>query len=42
MKRCIRGVVVENEKLQSHLKPKAVDESLKDYILQNSMVVYVC
>ncbi|KAM9344845.1 serologically defined colon cancer antigen 8 homolog isoform 1-T1 [Symphorus nematophorus] len=38
MKQRIRVVVVENEKLHSDLKTKAVDESLKDYTLRNSMV----
>ncbi|XP_045926784.1 serologically defined colon cancer antigen 8 homolog isoform X1 [Micropterus dolomieu] len=38
MKQRIRVVVVENEKLQSDLKSKAVDESLKDYTIRNSMV----
>nr|XP_046258412.1 serologically defined colon cancer antigen 8 homolog isoform X2 [Scatophagus argus] len=38
MKQRIRVVVVENEKLHSDLKSKAVDESLKDYALQNSTV----
>ncbi|XP_068575632.1 serologically defined colon cancer antigen 8 homolog [Cebidichthys violaceus] len=38
MKRRIRVVVVENEKLHSDLKSKAVDESLKEYPIQNSMV----
>uniref|UniRef100_A0A3Q3WMU2 Uncharacterized protein n=1 Tax=Mola mola TaxID=94237 RepID=A0A3Q3WMU2_MOLML len=38
MKQRIRVVVVENEKLHSDLKSKALDESLKDYTIQNSMV----
>ncbi|XP_074501687.1 serologically defined colon cancer antigen 8 homolog [Sebastes fasciatus] len=38
MKQRIRVVVVENEKLQSDLKSKAVDESLKDYTIRNSTV----
>ncbi|XP_051274518.1 serologically defined colon cancer antigen 8 homolog [Dicentrarchus labrax] len=38
MKQRIRVVVVENEKLQSDLKSKAVNESLKDYTFQNSTV----
>ncbi|XP_044071392.1 serologically defined colon cancer antigen 8 homolog isoform X2 [Siniperca chuatsi] len=38
MKQRIRVVVVENEKLHSDLKSKAVDESLKDYTIRNSMV----
>ncbi|XP_022619562.1 serologically defined colon cancer antigen 8 isoform X3 [Seriola dumerili] len=38
MKQRIRVVVVENEKLQSELKSKAVDESLKEYTIRNSMV----
>ncbi|XP_028278399.1 serologically defined colon cancer antigen 8 homolog isoform X2 [Parambassis ranga] len=38
MKQRVRVVVVENEKLHSELKIKAVDESLKDYTIQNSMV----
>ena len=33
-------VVVENEKLQSDLKSKAADESLKEYTLRNSLVNY--
>ncbi|CAI5654581.1 unnamed protein product [Oreochromis niloticus] len=36
MKQRIRVVVVENEKLRSELKAKAVDESLKDYTIRNS------
>ncbi|XP_073337966.1 serologically defined colon cancer antigen 8 homolog [Pagrus major] len=36
LKQRIRVVVVENEKLQSDLKSKAADESLKDYTLRNS------
>uniref|UniRef100_A0A4W6DQ43 SHH signaling and ciliogenesis regulator sdccag8 n=1 Tax=Lates calcarifer TaxID=8187 RepID=A0A4W6DQ43_LATCA len=38
MKQRIRVVVVENEKLHSELKSKAVDESLKDYTIHNSTV----
>lgn len=38
MKQRVRVVVVENEKLQYELKTKAVDESLKDYTIQNSTV----
>ncbi|XP_029305320.1 serologically defined colon cancer antigen 8 homolog isoform X2 [Cottoperca gobio] len=38
MKQRIRVVVVENEKLHSDLKSKAVDESLKDYTMRNSTV----
>lgn len=38
MKQRIRVVVVENEKLHSELKAKAVDESLKDYTIRNSMM----
>ncbi|XP_071336290.1 serologically defined colon cancer antigen 8 homolog isoform X2 [Trachinotus anak] len=38
LKQRIRVVVVENEKLQSELKSKAVDESLKDYTIRNSTV----
>ncbi|XP_054874344.1 serologically defined colon cancer antigen 8 homolog isoform X5 [Amphiprion ocellaris] len=38
MKQRIRVVVVENEKLHSELKSKAVDESLRDYTIRNSMV----
>ncbi|XP_039995974.1 serologically defined colon cancer antigen 8 homolog isoform X2 [Xiphias gladius] len=38
LKQRIRVVVVENEKLQSELKSKAVDESLKDYTIHNSTV----
>lgn len=41
MKQRIRVVVVENEKLQSGLKSKAVDESLKDYTIQNATVMCV-
>uniref|UniRef100_A0A8C4I6A9 SHH signaling and ciliogenesis regulator sdccag8 n=1 Tax=Dicentrarchus labrax TaxID=13489 RepID=A0A8C4I6A9_DICLA len=41
MKQRIRVVVVENEKLQSDLKSKAVNESLKDYTFQNSTVTFV-
>ncbi|KAF3841869.1 hypothetical protein F7725_023820 [Dissostichus mawsoni] len=37
MKQRIRVVVVENEKLQSDLKSRAADESLKDYTMRNSM-----
>lgn len=39
MKQRIRVVVVENEKLRSELKAKAVDESLKDYTIRNSTVI---
>ncbi|XP_068424728.1 serologically defined colon cancer antigen 8 homolog [Clinocottus analis] len=38
MKQRIRVVVVENEKIYSDLKSKAVDESLKEYTIHNSMV----
>ncbi|XP_034753255.1 serologically defined colon cancer antigen 8 homolog isoform X2 [Etheostoma cragini] len=38
MKQRIRVVVVENEKLHSDLKSKAVDDSLKDYTFRNSTV----
>ncbi|KAK9541343.1 hypothetical protein VZT92_001396 [Zoarces viviparus] len=38
MKQRNRVVVVENEKLHSDLKSKAVDESLKEYTIHNSMV----
>ncbi|XP_042358170.1 serologically defined colon cancer antigen 8 homolog [Plectropomus leopardus] len=38
MKQRIRVVVVENEKLHSELKSKAVDETLKDYTIRNSTV----
>ncbi|XP_033956363.1 serologically defined colon cancer antigen 8 homolog isoform X3 [Pseudochaenichthys georgianus] len=38
MKQRIRVVVVDNEKLQSDLKSRAADESLKDYTMRNSMV----
>ncbi|TNN64344.1 Serologically defined colon cancer antigen 8 [Liparis tanakae] len=38
MKQRIRVVVVENEKFHSELKSKAVDESLKEYTIHNSMV----
>ncbi|XP_054885647.1 serologically defined colon cancer antigen 8 homolog [Poeciliopsis prolifica] len=38
LKQRIRVVVVENEKLQSELKPRIVDQSLKDYPIHNSMV----
>ena len=40
MKQRVRVVVVENERLHSELKSR-VDESLKDYTLQNSMVIGV-
>uniref|UniRef100_A0A3Q0RSL0 SHH signaling and ciliogenesis regulator sdccag8 n=1 Tax=Amphilophus citrinellus TaxID=61819 RepID=A0A3Q0RSL0_AMPCI len=40
MKQRIRVVVVENEKLHSELKARAVDESLKDYTIRNSMVIF--
>lgn len=39
MKQRIRVVVVENEKLHSDLKSKAVDESLNDYTIRNSAVM---
>lgn len=42
MKQRIRVVVVDNEKLHSELKSKAVDESLKEYTIRNSMVTCVC
>ncbi|KAM3605802.1 uncharacterized protein V6R79_005033 [Siganus canaliculatus] len=38
MKQRVRVVVLENEKLQSNLKTKTLDESLKDYTLKNSML----
>uniref|UniRef100_A0A3B3WTX5 Serologically defined colon cancer antigen 8 n=1 Tax=Poecilia mexicana TaxID=48701 RepID=A0A3B3WTX5_9TELE len=38
LKQRIRVVVVENEKLQSELKSRIVDQSLKDYPIHNSMV----
>lgn len=38
MKQRIRVVVVENEKFHSELKSKAMDESLKEYTIHNSMV----
>ncbi|XP_037541874.1 serologically defined colon cancer antigen 8 homolog [Nematolebias whitei] len=38
MKQRVRVVVVENEKLQYELRTKAVDESLKDYTIHNSML----
>ncbi|XP_040905137.1 serologically defined colon cancer antigen 8 homolog [Toxotes jaculatrix] len=38
MKQRIRVVVVENEKLQSELKSKTADESLRDYTIPNSTV----
>ncbi|XP_036978726.1 serologically defined colon cancer antigen 8 homolog isoform X2 [Acanthopagrus latus] len=38
LKQRIRVVVVENEKLQSDLKSKAADESLKEYTLRNSLM----
>lgn len=41
MKQRIRVVVVENEKLHSEIKSKAVDESLKDYTIRNSTVMCV-
>uniref|UniRef100_A0A3Q0RSB4 SHH signaling and ciliogenesis regulator sdccag8 n=1 Tax=Amphilophus citrinellus TaxID=61819 RepID=A0A3Q0RSB4_AMPCI len=41
MKQRIRVVVVENEKLHSELKARAVDESLKDYTIRNSMVIFL-
>uniref|UniRef100_A0A3P9NSF5 SHH signaling and ciliogenesis regulator sdccag8 n=1 Tax=Poecilia reticulata TaxID=8081 RepID=A0A3P9NSF5_POERE len=37
LKQRIRVVVVENEKLQSELKSRIVDQSLKDYPIHNSM-----
>uniref|UniRef100_A0A8C2WW88 SHH signaling and ciliogenesis regulator sdccag8 n=1 Tax=Cyclopterus lumpus TaxID=8103 RepID=A0A8C2WW88_CYCLU len=37
MKQRIRVVVVENERFHSDLKSKAVDESLKEYTIHNSM-----
>lgn len=42
MKQRIRVVVVENEKLHSDLKSKAVDESLRDYTIQNTTVMFIC
>lgn len=44
MKQRVRVVVVENEKLQSELKAKALDESLKDYTIRNSSVlcIFMC
>lgn len=42
MKQRIRVVVVENEKLHSDLKSKTVDESLRDYTIQNTMVMFIC
>lgn len=42
MKQRVRVVVVENEKLYSELKSKAVDETLREYTIQNSMVTCVC
>uniref|UniRef100_A0A8C2WS09 SHH signaling and ciliogenesis regulator sdccag8 n=1 Tax=Cyclopterus lumpus TaxID=8103 RepID=A0A8C2WS09_CYCLU len=41
MKQRIRVVVVENERFHSDLKSKAVDESLKEYTIHNSMVMSV-
>uniref|UniRef100_A0A7N6AUF8 Serologically defined colon cancer antigen 8 n=1 Tax=Anabas testudineus TaxID=64144 RepID=A0A7N6AUF8_ANATE len=41
MKHRIRVVVVENEKLHSEIKSRAVDESLKDYTIRNSTVMSV-
>uniref|UniRef100_A0A3P9NS62 SHH signaling and ciliogenesis regulator sdccag8 n=1 Tax=Poecilia reticulata TaxID=8081 RepID=A0A3P9NS62_POERE len=38
LKQRIRVVVVENEKLQSELKSRIVDQSLKDYPIHNSML----
>uniref|UniRef100_UPI0037E7AC27 serologically defined colon cancer antigen 8 homolog isoform X2 n=1 Tax=Semicossyphus pulcher TaxID=241346 RepID=UPI0037E7AC27 len=38
LKQRIRVVVVENERLQSELKSKAVDDSLKDYTIGNATV----
>ncbi|XP_033468474.1 serologically defined colon cancer antigen 8 homolog [Epinephelus lanceolatus] len=38
MKQRVRVVVEENEKLYSELKSKAVDETLREYTIQNSMV----
>lgn len=42
MKQRVRVVVVENEKLQSALKSNASEQSLKDYTIQNSMVMCMC
>lgn len=43
MKQRIRVVVVENEKLHSDLKSKqAVDESLRDYTMRSTMVMFIC
>lgn len=42
MKQEIRVVVAENEKCQSDHKYQAEGHSLKDYTLQNSMVLGVC
>lgn len=41
LKKRINVVVVENEKLQTELRSKAADESLKDYTLKNSMVMFI-
>lgn len=46
MKQRVRVVVMENEKLQSEFKSRAVDESLKDYTIQatvqdNDAFVYI-
>ncbi|XP_029963178.1 serologically defined colon cancer antigen 8 homolog isoform X2 [Salarias fasciatus] len=38
MKQRVRVVVVENEKLQSELKSRAADESLKEFTIHNSTV----
>uniref|UniRef100_A0A3B5M2V5 SHH signaling and ciliogenesis regulator sdccag8 n=1 Tax=Xiphophorus couchianus TaxID=32473 RepID=A0A3B5M2V5_9TELE len=38
LKQRIRVVVVENEKLQSELKSRIADQSLKDYPIHNSML----
>uniref|UniRef100_A0A3Q2ZLK9 SHH signaling and ciliogenesis regulator sdccag8 n=1 Tax=Kryptolebias marmoratus TaxID=37003 RepID=A0A3Q2ZLK9_KRYMA len=38
LKQRVRVVVVENEKLQSELRSKAVDESLRDYTINDSML----
>uniref|UniRef100_A0A1A7X961 Serologically defined colon cancer antigen 8 n=1 Tax=Iconisemion striatum TaxID=60296 RepID=A0A1A7X961_9TELE len=38
VKQRIRVVVVENEKLQSELKSRAMEQSLKDYTIHTSMV----
>lgn len=41
MKQRIRVVVVENEKLHSDLKSKAMEESLKEFTLRNTTVMCV-